>query len=65
MLDRSTSGFGTAILDREGYPVAAIGTTYITGWLDTAQQQRCLQQLAQSAARISRRLFEGEPSAVE
>lgn len=60
VLDRSTSGFGAAILDRAGYPVAAIGTTYITGWLDAGQQQRCLQLLAQAAARISRLLFENE-----
>lgn len=57
VLDRSTSGFGVAILDRDGYPVAAIGTTYITGWLDDAQKQHCLQQLDETAASISRRLF--------
>ena len=63
VLDRSTSGFGVPILDRDGYPVAAIGTTYITGWLDAAQQQDCLQQLTQAAARITRMLFEDEPPA--
>ncbi len=61
VLDRSTSGFGMAILDRDGYPVAAIGTTYITGWLNAAQQQNCLHQLANAASRISRLLFDAEP----
>ena len=60
VLDRSTSGFGMAILDRDGYPVAAIGTTYITGWLDTTQQQTCLDQLADAAARIAHLLFDAE-----
>lgn len=57
VLDRTTSGFGVAILDPAGYPIAAIGTTYITGWLDAAQKQRCLQQLRSTADAIAQRLF--------
>lgn len=57
VLDRSTSGFGMAILDRADYPIAAIGTTYITGWLDDAQKQACLAKLKQACVHISRQLF--------
>ncbi len=53
VLDRTTSGFGLAVCDASGYPVAGIGTTYITGWLDEEQKLRCLTELRQSAQRIS------------
>jgi DNA-binding IclR family transcriptional regulator len=64
ILDRTTSGLGVPVCDPEGYPVAAIGTTYITGWLTEAQRQSCLAQMRHAAARIGERLFEAraEPS---
>lgn len=61
VLDRTTSGFGVAILDPGGYPVAAIGTTYISSWLNEIQKQQCLQQLKQAATEIAQRLYNAEP----
>ena len=57
ILDRTTSGFGVAIVDNDGYPIAAIGTTYITGWLSEEQKQACLDKMNNAAARISNTLF--------
>jgi len=57
VLDRTTSGFGMAILDSAAYPIAAIGTTYISDWLNPQQKQRCLDKLRQAVANISQRLF--------
>lgn len=56
ILDRTTSGFGVAILDNAGYPIAAIGTTYITGWLTDVQKQNCLNALMATAKVISNKL---------
>ena len=56
ILDRTTSGFGVAILDSAGYPIAAIGTTYITGWLTEEQKQNCLNALMATAKTISNKL---------
>lgn len=53
ILDRTTSGFGVAILDLDSYPIATIGTTYITGWLSEEQKQTCLKKLQQASTRIS------------
>lgn len=64
VLDRTTSGLGVPICDASGYPVAAIGTTYITGWLNEEQRAQCLHELRQAAARISDRLQAGRESAV-
>ena len=60
ILDRSTSGLAVAILDPGGYPVAAIATTFITGWLDEDERQHCLQQLRLAASHIAGELFLGE-----
>lgn len=60
VLDRTTSAFAVPICDASGYPVASVGTTYITGWLDDTQRARCLLELRQSAARISGRLQVGQ-----
>ncbi|MES2580259.1 MAG: IclR family transcriptional regulator [Pseudomonadota bacterium] len=57
ILDRTTSGFGVAILDTSGYPIATIGTTYITGWLTDEQKKTCIDKLNQAAANISKTLF--------
>ena len=57
LLDRTTSGLGVAICDPAGYPVAGIGTTYITGMLDKTQQQHHLELMQQAAVNISKRLF--------
>ncbi len=56
ILDRSTSAFGVAICDASGYPVAAIATTYITGWLDASQKQHCLNMLQDTATQIAEQL---------
>ncbi|MES2500172.1 MAG: IclR family transcriptional regulator [Pseudomonadota bacterium] len=57
ILDRTTSGFGVAILDASGYPIATIGTTYITGWLTEEQKKICVEKLNQAAANISEALL--------
>ena len=56
ILDRTTSGIGVAILDASGYPIATIGTTYITGWLTDEQKKMCLEKLNLAAANISKAL---------
>ena len=56
ILDRTTSGFGVAILDDSGYPIATIGTTYITGWLSEGQKLKCLEQLKESTIKVSQLL---------
>ncbi len=53
ILDRTTSGFGVAILDASSYPIATIGTTYLTGWLTDEQKAACLEKLHLAAANIS------------
>jgi DNA-binding IclR family transcriptional regulator len=58
ILDRTTSGFGVAILDSTGYPIAGIGTTYLTGWLNEEQRRECLQSLQNTAHIIQQQLFE-------
>lgn len=58
ILDRTTSGFGVAIKDPSGYPMAGIGTTYITGWLNEEQRMTCLEELRSSALRIEKQLFQ-------
>lgn len=60
ILDRTTSGLAVAIRDPSGYPVAAIGTTFITGWLDEAGRQRCLEHLHLAAEEIAGQMFMGE-----
>lgn len=62
ILDRSTSGLAVAILDPTGHPVAAIGTTYITGWLDDTGKQHCLEQLQLAASKVAQRLFMDLPT---
>lgn len=57
VLDRTTSGFAVAICDASGYPMAGIGTTYITGWLNDEQRERCLGLLREAAQRVSARLL--------
>src|SRR5690606_28149048 len=59
ILDRTTSGLGVAIRDRAGYPIAGIGTTYITGWLDEAQRLACVAAMRKAAAAVERALFGG------
>ena len=59
VLDRTTSGFGVAICDASGYPIAGIGTTYITGWLNDEQKAQCLALLRQAAHKIAGLLARG------
>lgn len=58
ILDRTTSGLGVAILDPAGYPIAGIGTTYLSGWLTETQKMARLQALKDTAERISARLVQ-------
>jgi DNA-binding IclR family transcriptional regulator len=60
ILDRSTSGLAVAILDPAGYPVAAVGTIFITGWLDDQGKRQCLEKLQRSASSIAQQLFIAE-----
>lgn len=57
LLDRTTSGLGVGICNPSAYPVAGIGTTFITEWLDDDQQVACISQLKRAALEISNRLF--------
>ena len=57
ILDRTTSGLGVAILDPVGYPIAGIGTTYLSGWLNEEQKMERVQLLLQAAQRIADKLF--------
>jgi DNA-binding IclR family transcriptional regulator len=57
LLDRTTSGLGAAILDNSGYPIASIGTTYITNWLSEEQKESCSAKLISASAAISSALF--------
>lgn len=57
LLDRTTSGFGVAVLDPSGYPIAAVATTYITGWLSEEQKQNCLAKLKKATSSISTKYF--------
>lgn len=56
ILDRTTSGLGVAICDSSGYPIAGIGTTYITGWLNNQQLKDCQGKLLKAANEISEKL---------
>ena len=57
ILDRTTSGYGVALVDPTGYPIAGIGTTYLTGWLNEKQRSECLQSLQNTASVIQKQLF--------
>lgn len=58
ILDRTTSGIGVAIVDASDYPVAAIGTTFLTGWLSEPQRQHCILEMKKSAEKIQKLRFE-------
>lgn len=57
VLDRTTSGIGVAIVDSSGYPIAGIGTTFLTGWLTEDQRQNCILEMRNSAERIQELIF--------
>lgn len=57
LLDRTTSGLGAAIMDNSGYPIASIGTTYITNWLSEEQKKICSDKLLATTKVISSALF--------
>jgi DNA-binding IclR family transcriptional regulator len=57
ILDRTTSGLGLAIRDPSGYPIAGIGTTFITGWLTEEQRMECLAEMKKATANIEAVLF--------
>lgn len=57
VLDRTTSALGVPVCDTSGYPLAGIGTTFISGWLNEDQRAQCLHELRQAAARVAARLM--------
>lgn len=57
VIDKTASGLGVAICDPDGFPVAGIGTTYITGWLNEQQWEYCLSQLKETAEAIAEDIF--------
>lgn len=57
VLDRTTSGIGVAIVDLSGYPIAGIGTTFLTGWLTEEQRQNCILEMQKSAKKIQELMF--------
>lgn len=57
ILDRTFSALGVAILDPAGYPVAGIGTTYLTGWLNEEQRMGRVKLLHEAAQGIANRMF--------
>lgn len=56
LLDHTASGLGVPIRDASGYPVAGIGTTFITGWLTDAQQRERAARIQRAATRIGERI---------
>lgn len=61
ILDRTTSGLGVAILDPTGYPVAGIGTTYLSGWLTEGQKMDRVRYVQRAAKKIADKLFQKHP----
>lgn len=57
LLDKTMSGLGMAILSPTGYPIASIGTTYITDWLSKDLKQSCLNRLQEAASSITKAYF--------
>lgn len=57
LLDRTTSGLGIGVCNPSGFPIACIGTTFMTNWLNDDQQQACVVQLKQAKQEIEQRLF--------
>ncbi|WP_330111090.1 IclR family transcriptional regulator [Methylophaga thalassica] len=57
ILDRAMSGLGVPIRDLSGYPVAGIGTTFISDWLSEQQQRDHVKLMRAAAIRIERNLF--------
>lgn len=58
VLDRAMSGLGVPITDPSGYPVAGIGTTFISNWLSEEQQLDCVDMMRKSARQIELKLFQ-------
>jgi len=56
ILDRTASGIGVPILDPSGYPIAGIGTTYLSGWLDEKQKMERVAHLQRAANNIAVKL---------
>jgi DNA-binding IclR family transcriptional regulator len=57
ILDKTMSGLGVAILSPKGYPIASIGTTFITEWLTEDLKQTTITQLQKVASSISKAYF--------
>jgi DNA-binding IclR family transcriptional regulator len=62
ILDRTTSGLGVAILDPSDYPIAGIGTTYLSGWLTEGQKMDRVRHMQQAAKKIANKLFQDQLS---
>lgn len=57
LLDRTMSGLGVAIVSPTGYPIASIGTTYITDWLSEDLKRNCLEKMQSASLMISKAYF--------
>lgn len=57
ILDRAMSGLGVPIRDLSGYPVAGIGTTFISDWLSEHQKHDYVKLMREVAVSIERDLF--------
>lgn len=57
ILDRAMSGLGVPIKDPSGYPVAGIGTTFISDWLSEQQQRANISLMRVAANQIEASLF--------
>ncbi|WP_417499801.1 IclR family transcriptional regulator [Methylophaga sp.] len=58
ILDRAMSGLGVPIIDLSGFPIAGIGTTFISDWLSDQQKGDCVKLMREAAMKISQKLFE-------
>ncbi len=57
LLDRTMSGLGMAILSPSGYPIASIGTTFITDWLSEDLKRKYLEKMQCACDVISKAYF--------
>lgn len=57
VLDKTMSGLGVAILSPKGYPVASIGTTFVTEWLTEDLKKITITKLQKVSSSISKAYF--------
>lgn len=57
ILDRKMGGLGVPIKDPSGYPVAGIGTTFVSDWLMQDERLHCINLMRKVATNIESSLF--------